>query len=80
MLCVTGPISSLVKLFLVQFDSSGIGLEAARIAEVVGSEVFCMVSTTQSREFLVEAFGFDSSHVIILDEVSYLTDLLLCVV
>ena len=61
---------------LVHIDASGIGLAAARLATIVGAEAFCTVTTPGKRDLLVKSFGFDTSHVFILNDSSNLADIM----
>lgn len=64
------------ETLLVHIDGSGIGLAAARVANLAGAEVFATVSTADARDLLVKSFGFEANHVFVLDESSYLADIM----
>lgn len=61
---------------LIHIDPSGIGLAAIRIAQLAEAKVICTVFTPETRDYLIGSFGFDSSHVFVLDESSYLANIM----
>ncbi|KAI1820376.1 hypothetical protein F4861DRAFT_533744 [Xylaria intraflava] len=48
---------------LIHSAAGGVGLAAIQIAQMVGAEIFATVGTQAKREFLIQEYGIEDSHI-----------------